>query len=77
MHSYRKFYFLTFVDFYYSLLLSQWASLVRLLNMESIFVWHSHSTGSSANAEVEAITWRLSGRRKKIAVKVRPDPLKL
>lgn len=43
---------------------------------ESILVWCSHSTGSSANAEVEAITWKFSGRRKKIAMRVRPDPLK-
>lgn len=77
MHSYRKFYFLTFVNFYYLLLLLQWASLARLLNMGSIFVWCSHSTGSYANAEVEAITWKFSGRRKKIAMRVRPDPLKL
>lgn len=77
MHSYRNFYFLTFVNFCYLLLLPQWASLARFSNMGSIFVWCSHSTGSSANAEVEAITWKFSGSRKKIAVRVRPDPLKL
>lgn len=75
MHSYRNFYFLTFVNFYYSLLLPQWASLARILIMGSIFVWCSHSTGSSANVEAEAITWKFSGRRKKIAVRVRPIPL--
>lgn len=77
MHSYRNFYFLTFVNFCYLLLLPQWASLARFSNIGSIFVWCSHSTGSSANAEVEAITWKFSGSRKKIAVRVRPDPLKL
>lgn len=50
MRSYSICYFFTCVTFYYSLLLPQWASMARLLDMGSIFVWCNHLTGSSANA---------------------------